>query len=85
MKIAALALLSSLVIAKPMEDWVPGLPRMNNDMPFDFKMFSGYVDITDTTKKIHYLFLESQSDPVDDPLIVWYNGGPGCSSMLGFV
>jgi len=47
-------------------------------------MYSGYVPIANTTKTIHYLFLESQGDPTSDPLVVWFNGGPGCSSMLGF-
>jgi len=35
-------------------------------------------------KALHYMFVESQSDPTNDPVIIWYNGGPGCSSMLGF-
>ena len=56
------------------------------DYPYDlnkFKMYSGYLDIeSSNTKKLHYLFLESQNDPGKDPLFIWLNGGPGCSSLL---
>ena len=47
--------------------------------------FSGYIDIADTTKKIHYLFFEAQNNSADAPVLIWFNGGPGCSSMLGFM
>lgn len=50
-----------------------------------YGMFSGYLDIAETSKKIHYLFVESANEPSTDPLVIWFNGGPGCSSMLGFM
>jgi len=48
-----------------------------------FDMYSGFLDI-DGGKHIHYIFVESQYDKLRDPVIVWFNGGPGCSSLLGF-
>tara|TARA_B110000285_G_scaffold226320_1_gene285901 strand:+ start:115 stop:489 length:375 start_codon:yes stop_codon:yes gene_type:complete len=72
-------------MAGPPEELVKNLPRMNGGEDFDYNMWSGYVGIPDTTKQIHYLLAESQSNPATDPLIVWFNGGPGCSSMLAFI
>lgn len=57
---------------------LPGLDTLPH-----FDMYSGYLDVTDT-KKLHYWFVESQGDPATDPVVLWLNGGPGCSSMEGF-
>jgi carboxypeptidase C (cathepsin A) len=33
-------------------------------------------------KAMHYMFYPSQNDRNADPLIVWFAGTPGCSSLL---
>lgn len=32
-----------------------------------------------------YYFVESEKSPANDPVVLWLNGGPGCSSLGGFV
>jgi len=44
--------------------------------------YSGYLHIGDG-KHLHYMFFASQGSPQKDPVVAWYNGGPGCSSLEG--
>lgn len=44
--------------------------------------WSGYIDSIDG-KSLFFYFFESRSAPLDDPVLLWTNGGPGCSSQLG--
>ncbi len=67
--------------AEAQADLVTGLPGLNQDIV----QFSGYLDIPATEKKIHYWFVQSESDPVTDPVVFWTNGGPGCSGLLGLL
>ncbi|CDO94873.1 unnamed protein product [Kluyveromyces dobzhanskii CBS 2104] len=46
------------------------------------KQWSGYLDHEDS-KHFFYWFFESRNDPETDPVILWLNGGPGCSSFVG--
>ncbi|KAG5975252.1 hypothetical protein E4U55_007754 [Claviceps digitariae] len=47
------------------------------------KQYSGYLDDEDTDKHLFYWFFESRNNPSEDPVILWLNGGPGCSSFVG--
>lgn len=79
-KIALLSLLglTASVYGLRASDYVMGLPdcdRLNSDW------FSGYLKVNEN-KALHYVFVTSMDDYQKDPVVVWFNGGPGCSSLL---
>lgn len=70
-----------VVMANDHPDYVAGLPDTE---PFESNNYSGYLHVTDT-KALHYTFSESLDNPTKDPIIIWFNGGPGCSSMMAYL
>lgn len=44
--------------------------------------YSGYLDVG-TDMHMWYWFFAARSQPSTAPLVLWLNGGPGCSSMIG--
>jgi len=54
--------------------------------PFRSKHHSGYVTVNASHgRSLYYYFVESESNPATDPVVLWLNGGPGCSSFDGFI
>eukprot|EP01083_Nonionella_stella_P262425 892369_1 len=63
-------------------DKVTNLPGLNFKTNYD--QYSGYLNLS-SGHHLHYWLTESQNKPDTDPLVVWMNGGPGCSSLDGLL
>jgi carboxypeptidase C (cathepsin A) len=64
-------------------DLITDLPGLDFDPGFD--QYAGYLTVNDKHQRnIFYWYVESQGSPDTDPVVLWTNGGPGCSGFLGF-
>ncbi|XP_028058926.1 serine carboxypeptidase II-2-like isoform X2 [Camellia sinensis] len=57
-----------------------GLPGQPTEVMF--KQYAGYVNVDEFKgRSLFYYFAEAVHNPSSKPLVLWLNGGPGCSSF----
>lgn len=67
-----------------LDDEIHNLPGAPANLPF--RQFAGYLNVDPINdRNLFYWLVESEQDPVNDPISLWSNGGPGCSGIIGFL
>ncbi|PWA61651.1 peptidase S10, serine carboxypeptidase, Alpha/Beta hydrolase fold protein [Artemisia annua] len=60
-----------------LKEGLPGQPA-----GFAFKQYAGHITVNESAQRaLFYYFVESACESSTKPLILWLNGGPGCSSF----
>ncbi|CAI0411537.1 unnamed protein product [Linum tenue] len=76
-----LVVICRTIESTPEEDKIvklPGQPEVS------FQQYAGYVTVDETQqRKLFYYFVEAETNSTSKPLVLWLNGGPGCSSVGG--
>ncbi|XP_061350302.1 serine carboxypeptidase-like 20 [Gastrolobium bilobum] len=73
-----------LTQSAPEKSLITNVPGFNGTLPS--RHYAGYVTVDESHgRDLYYYFVVSEGKPSKDPVVLWLNGGPGCSSFDGFV
>jgi carboxypeptidase C (cathepsin A) len=76
------ALFALQALCAPASQQILSLPGLKDKLSFN--QYSGYIAVN-SESNLFYWLVESQSSPSTDPLILWLQGGPGCSGLFGLL
>ena len=48
-------------------------------------VYSGYLQTTINGDELFYIYMPAQNKDANAPVMLWLNGGPGCSSFFGLL
>ncbi|MFS8027477.1 putative carboxypeptidase D [Helianthus anomalus] len=58
------------------------ISRLPGQPPVKFDQYGGYVTVSESGgRAFYYYFVEAEKSKESLPLLLWLNGGPGCSSL----
>ncbi|KAL5720800.1 sinapoylglucose--choline O-sinapoyltransferase [Ranunculus cassubicifolius] len=71
---------SRIAVSQTLVRYLPGFAG-----PLPFELETGYVSVDESNDvELFYYFVKSENNPMEDPLVLWMTGGPGCSSLSAF-
>jgi len=78
------AICGSTTLASPSKDSVPNLPGYGKPPA---PMWSGFLNASaeEPGTYLHYWYAEAENNAASAPIVLWLNGGPGSSSILGML
>ena len=83
MKSIYIILLSFILINITFETAEDDIVNTLPDYSYRGRLYSGYLSAS-PVKQFHYMFNLAHEDADNKPLVLWFNGGPGCSSLDGW-